>query len=528
VADLPMSGTVPDEMKLLRAEAAELRAETARLRTALAALQHTPPAGSAILTGSDPGNDGLEPTRQHSGLSHADLLRSEDRLHAIVESAVDYAIITADFQDRITGWNSSATRLLGWEPADVLGRPCKLIFTPEDCAAGVPEAEMLMALNEGRAVDERWHVRRDGTRFWAMGELLPLHDGELLGYLKILRDCTEQRRAEEALRESEQRYRLIVESARDYAIFTTDLQGRITSWNRGAREVLGWDESEALGRPHSILYTPEDHLAGVPEAEMAKGLTEGHAQHDRWHLRADGTRIWGTEVMTPLQDGDGETHGYLKILRDRTDQKREEEQRTLLLAELNHRAKNTLAIVQYLVSQTAVAAATPCELREALQGRLDALASAHDLLTREAWRGAELADVVQATLAPYDARVTRIEVSGPKLRLTPNAALVLNMALNELATNAAKYGALSTPLGGLEVSWSLDRPPEAAAGGALDLTWRERGGPAVAASPHPGFGSRLIEEGVSYQLGGHVDLRFLPEGVECRFRLPMTRKLGGI
>ncbi len=516
MADSPIPGKALDEVQLLRAE-------VAGLRKALAAAKRPPIRSSAGPAAGESPNDGLGPLRQYPPSRDPDVLRSEARLHAIIESAIDYAIITADLQDRITGWNSGAIRLLGWEEADVLGRPCKLIFTPEDCAAGVPEAEMLMALNEGRAMDERWHVRRDGTRFWAMGELLPLHDGELLGYLKILRDCTEQRRAAEALRESEQRYRLIVESARDYAIFTTDLLGRITSWNRGAREVLGWDEAEALGRPHSILYTPEDHLAGVPEAEMA----EGHAQHDRWHLRADGSRIWGTEVMTPLQDSDGKTHGYLKILRDRTEQKREEEQRQLLLAELNHRAKNTLAIVQYLVSQTATNAATPGDLRDALQGRLDALASAHDLLTREAWRGAGLADVARATLAPYDARAERIVVSGPEMRLTPNAALVLNMALNELATNAAKYGALSTEQGTLEVVWFVDRPPETSNGGALDLVWRERGGPPVVAPPRRGFGSRLIEDGVSYQLGGQVELQFPSEGVECRFRLPLTSKLGG-
>ena len=295
------------------------------------------------------------------------LPRTEERLRAIVESAVDYAIITADFQGRITGWNKGATRLLGWEEADAMGRPFRLIFSPADCAAGVPQAEMRRALEAGRAKDERWHIRRDGSRFWGVGELLPLHDGGLLGYLKILRDFTEQRRAEEALRESEQRYRLIVESAVDYAIFTTDPEGRITSWNRGAREVLGWDEADALGRPNAILYTPEDHAAGVPEAEMAEALAEGRAEHDRWHLRADGSRIWGTEVVTPLRDGGGEARGFLKILRDRTARKREEEQRRLLLAELSHRVKNTLAVVQSLVAQTAPGAADAAALRGALR-----------------------------------------------------------------------------------------------------------------------------------------------------------------
>lgn len=518
-----------DEAERLHRELAFLRAENALLRDERAAARsgagRAGPAVRQVLAAA-------EHARQPAAgdfAPDAALLRGEERLHAIIESAVDYAIITADFQDRITGWNKGATRMLGWTQAEALGRPCRMIFTPEDCAAGVPQAEMRKALQEGRAVDERWHIRRDGSRFYAVGELLPLHDGGLLGYLKILRDCTEQRRAEEALRESEERYRLIVESARDYAIFTTDLEGRITSWNRGAREVLGWDEAEALGRPEAILYTPEDHAAGVPEAEMAEALTRGRSEHDRWHLRADGTRIWGTEVVTPLQDGGGEARGFLKILRDRTAQKREEEQRHLLLAELNHRVKNTLAIVQSLVAQTAREAADADTLRGALEARLDALAAAHDLLTREAWRGAELAGLVRTTLAPYAdaADPARVRVDGPEVRLRPNAALALSMALHELAANAAKYGALSAPGGRVEVSWCLDRPAETSRGeGVLGLLWRESGGPPVTAPPVRGFGSRLIEDTLTYELGGEVQLSFGTQGVECRFVLPLSGRLG--
>jgi len=528
-----------------RQEAVDLKAEVARLRQELALAR-------GGLGGSDPMANQVQAAAQHAqenwygpfgsttttmrslalqvsdvaaGSSRTAVLQSEERLRAIVESAMDHAIITADLDNRITGWNSGATRLLGWEEADVLGRPLRLIFTPEDCAAGVPEAETRMALEQGKAVDERWLIRRDGTRFFALGELLPLHDGALLGYLKILRNRTEQRRAVEALRESEERYRLIVESARDYAIFTTNLEGRITTWNRGAREVLGWEEADAIGRPNAILYTPEDHSAGVPEAEMAEALAGGRAKHDRWHLRADGVRIWGTEVVTPLQDGSGETRGFLKILRDRTEQKREEEQRRLLLAELNHRVKNTLAIVQSFVTQTARGTGNAAVLREALETRLDALATLHDLLTRQAWQGAELADVVHATLGPYEGGAERVQVHGAELRLMPNAALVLSMALHELATNAAKYGALSVPDGHVEISWRLDRPPEMPGGATLDMLWRERGGPSVSLPAARGFGSRLIETGVTYQLGGDVRLAFEAEGVECRFRIPLSSKL---
>ncbi len=538
-----------DVERLLRHEAADLQAEVARLRRELAAARSdlASPEGTARLVQAAAQH---AQEHLHGGLagpiamavhgqalqiasvtpasSRVVLLQSEEHLRAIVESANDHAIITAGFDGCITGWNSGATRLLGWEEADVLGRPLRLIFTPEDSAAGVPEAEMRKVLEEGKGVDERWLIRRDGTRFFALGELLLLHDGEPIGYLKILRDRTAQRQAEEALRESEERYRLIVESARDYAIFTTSLEGRITTWNRGACEVLGWDEADAIGRPNAILYTPEDHLAGVLEAEMAEALAKGRSEHDRWHLRADGVRIWGTEVVTPLQDSDGTTHGFLKILRDRTDQKREEEHRRLLLAELNHRVKNTLAIVQSFVTQTAHGVETAAALRDALEERLNALATLHDLLSRRAWQGADLADVVRVTLTPYTDSLERVQVQGPELRLAPNAALVLSMALHELATNAAKFGALSVPQGQVDVSWRLDRPPEAPGGATLDLSWRERSGPPVKTPPRRGFGSRLIETGVTYQLGGDVRLEFGAEGVECRFRIPLSGKLGSV
>lgn len=534
-----------DAPERLRRELAVLRAENAAMRREAAgrgpaADRRDARAVDRVLAAAEHARD-----RPAGDLAATVALpRGEERLRAIVESAVDYAIITADIQGRITSWNKGASRLLGWEEADAMGRPLRLIFSPADCAAGVPQAEMRRALEDGRAMDERWHIRRDGSRFWGVGELLPLHDGVLLGYLKILRDSTEQRRAQEALRENEQRYRLIVESAVDYAIFTTDLEGRITSWNRGAREVLGWDETEALGRPNAILYTPEDHAAGVPEAEMAEALAEGRAEHDRWHLRADGSRIWGTEVVTPLRDGGGEARGFLKILRDRTAQKREEEQRRLLLAELNHRVKNTLAVVQSLIAQTAPGAADAAVLRGALEARLDALACAHDLLTREAWRGAGLAQLVRATLAPYAeagaADPARLLVRGPEVHLKPNAALALHMALHELAANAAKHGALSVPGGRVEVAWSLDRPapgvgpgasgadPAAAPGGGvvLGLLWRERGGPPVAPPSARGFGSRLIEDTLPYQLGGNVRLTFEEQGLECRFVLPLSDELG--
>jgi PAS domain S-box-containing protein len=333
------------------------------------------------------------------------------------------------------------------------------------------------------------------------------------------------RAADPAPLRSDEQLRAVVERAEVFAIFTIDMQGRITSWTHGARELLGWEEAEALGRSIAILYTPEDHAAGLPEAEMAQALAEGRAEHDRWHLRADGRRIWGTEVVTPMPGGGGETRGFLKVLCDRTAQRREEEQRRQLVAELDHRVRNTLAIVQSLVALTARGTADAAALRAALEARLDALAVVHDLLTREAWSGAELAELVRAGLAPHAEDGGRVQADGPSLRLSPNAALVLGMALHELASNAAKYGALTAPGGRVEVAWSLDRPPDAPGGATLDLQWCEFGGPPIEAPPTRGLGSRLIEDTVTYQLDGDARLTFETEGAICRFRLPLSPKV---
>jgi two-component sensor histidine kinase len=189
-----------------------------------------------------------------------------------------------------------------------------------------------------------------------------------------------------------------------------------------------------------------------------------------------------------------------------------EEERELLVAELNHRVKNTLATVQSIASQSLREGRSAAEARETFEARLVALSHAHDLLTREHWRGAELSGIVREELAPYSGRYS---AAGPPVRLPPSTALAIAMALHELATNAAKYGALSAPTGHVRVSW--ERPP-----GRLDLTWRETGGPPVAAPAARGFGARMITQGLQRQLQGEVDLAFKPEGVVCRIDIPLA------
>jgi two-component sensor histidine kinase len=223
--------------------------------------------------------------------------------------------------------------------------------------------------------------------------------------------------------------------------------------------------------------------------------------------------------------------GFLSILRDRTEARRQEERRTLLLRELDHRVKNTLAVVQSVASQTERSTDAPASFREAFSARLMALARAHDMLARGGWEGASLREVIERTLDAHagDAQAggiqagglgtQRFTLDGPPVLLPPNATVTVHLGFHELATNAAKHGSLSAPDGQVEVSWTL---AHRAGGRVLDILWRERGGPPVRVPDRRGFGSRLLEQGLAREFGGEVRLDFQPEGVACRMRLTLA------
>ena len=322
---------------------------------------------------------------------------------------------------------------------------------------------------------------------------------------------------------SEARYRLAVESATDYAIFTTDLAGRITGWNSGAQNLLGWSEGDVVGRPANVIFTPEDDRHAVPEEEMRLAVRDGRANDNRWHQRKDGTRFWANGLMMPMRDDEGGLAGFLKILRDLTDARRASEHRELLINELNHRVKNTLATVQAFTTQTLRTAASLPEAREAITARLIALAKAHDVLTAECWEGADLAQIVADALRVHAGDGTRCSWQGNSVRVTPRVALALAMMLHELATNALKYGSLSNATGTVAVSWALSYTdgPTSEARLRLGLSWEERGGPKVMPPSRKGFGSRMIERGLAAELSGEVDMRYEPTGVVCTLDMPL-------
>jgi PAS domain S-box-containing protein len=263
------------------------------------------------------------------------LRESEERLRLLIEGVRDYAIFALDPEGRFGSWNTGAERILGYSEAEIFGQSFSCIFTAEDIASGRPEEALRIAIAEGQAQDDRWHVRKDGSWFWANGVIAPLYDaaGNLRGFSKILRDNTEVKQAQDALRASEERFRSLIENVQDYAIFMLDPEGRIASWNRGSEAVLGYQESEILGQHFSCFFPPELVAQGLPQQELQTAVTEGRSQQERLHVRKDGTRFWASEVMTTLRDETGQLRGFSKVMRDVTERKRAEAERAQLLAD---------------------------------------------------------------------------------------------------------------------------------------------------------------------------------------------------
>jgi two-component sensor histidine kinase len=224
----------------------------------------------------------------------------------------------------------------------------------------------------------------------------------------------------------------------------------------------------------------------------------------------------------PLRDAEGRPRGAVAAFVDITALKQAEWQRTLLISELNHRVKNTLATVQSIASQTLRVAGVAADVRQAFEARLFTLARAHDVLTQESWEGASLREIVDKALAPFRMREGRFRIGGPDVRLPPKATLAIAMALHELATNAVKYGALSNAVGQVSVVWEVAGRD---GGRHLRLQWKERGGPGVTAPARQGFGSRLIERGLAGELGGEAVLDYRPTGLVCSITAPLRNGL---
>lgn len=302
----------------------------------------------------------------------------------------------------------------------------------------------------------------------------------------------------------------IVASSND-AIVSKDLSGTINSWNAAAEQIFGYAAAEIIGRPITAIIPPELHYeeTGII-AKIRRGEQVEH--FDTIRVRKDGGRIHVSISVSPLRNGRGEIVGASKIARDITERKRTEELQQVLVNELNHRTKNLLATVQAIAVQTFSHVPETEQQLELFRQRVRALTVSQDLLTKNGWSGAPLGSMLGAVLGPFMGEPSQIDIQdGPALHLTLRQTNSLAMAIHELATNAAKYGSLSTPEGTVVVSWR-------AVDGEVELSWQERGGPDVFPPSRIGFGTHMIRNALQHELNASVVLDYEPEGLVFRAR----------
>jgi len=248
-------------------------------------------------------------------------LAGDRRFELLVNAITDYAVYLLDKDGCVASWNRGAQRFKGYTADEIIGRHFSVFYTPEDRATNLPARALRTATEEGRFEQEGWRVRKDGTRFWTSVVIDPVRDedGVLIGYAKVTRDITEKLEVDRKLRESEQRFRMLIQGVRDYAIYLLDPDGRVSNWNAGAALIKGYTADEIVGQHFSRFYTPEDQAAGEPARALATALREGKFEAEAWRVRKDGTRFRAGVLIDPIYDEAGALVGFAKITRDLTE-----------------------------------------------------------------------------------------------------------------------------------------------------------------------------------------------------------------
>lgn len=251
----------------------------------------------------------------------------KERFQLLVDAVTDYAIYMLDPTGIVVSWNSGAQRFKGYVESEILGEHFSRFYPDEDRANGLPQRALDTALREGNFESEGWRVRKDGARFWAHVVIDPIIDsqGRHLGFAKITRDLTERRYAEQALKESEERFRLLVRGVTDYAIYMLDPEGHVSNWNTGAERIKGYQEEEIAGHHFSRFYTEEDRATGLPARALDIARREGRFEAEGWRVRKDGTRFWASVIIDPIYDDRQELIGFAKITRDITERRKAQE-----------------------------------------------------------------------------------------------------------------------------------------------------------------------------------------------------------
>jgi PAS domain S-box-containing protein len=442
---------------------------------------------------------------------------SDELLRLVFESAHDYAIFSLDPGGLVTSWNSGAERLMGWTAGDIVGLTADVIFLPEDREAGAPEQERVVAAATGRATDERWQQRKDGSRFWASGLMMRL-DGRDSGFVKILRDRTEKHLYDERLRDSEERFRLLATNI-PQLVFRCLSDGNRTWPSPQWIDFTGLGVEESKGFGWVDAVHPDDRQATLEGWLAAQSTGEYYVQH-RVRRRSDGQYRWHQTRARPILGSNAAQTDWVGTMTDVHDLRGLQERQKVLMAELQHRTRNLLALTLSMAHQTLRRSTSLEAFGHEFDRRLRALGRVQVLITGVDYQKVDLRDLLTAELQAHDSSCLdsgKVSLDGPAVPLTAKAAQALGLALHELTTNSAKYGALSAAAARLDISWTIEA---SSAARSLLLDWKERG---IALSPEAdrrqGYGSELIQRALPYQLCADTRLAFEPDGVRCTIKV---------
>ncbi len=404
-------------------------------------------------------------SEQRSATSSHTLRAVEEHFGQLVAGVQDYAIFLLDPNGIVLSWNDGAKRIKGYEANEIIGSHFSRFYPQEAIDSGWPQHELREAVRVGRFEDQAWRLRKDGSRFWANVVITTLYDaqGATRGFLKITRDLTERKEAEEELRQSEQRFRLLVDSVKEYAIFMLDPEGRVMSWNRGAERIKGYTAAEIIGQHFSKFYSSEDVRDGKPEMELKRASEFGSVEDEGWRIRKDRSLFWANVVITAIRDNENLLLGFAKVTRDLTEKRRSEalevadRQKNEFLAMLAHELRNPLAPIsnglQLLrmpqVDSNTIEQTTAMMERQVfhLVRLVDDLLDVSRIITGKLnfkKEAVELASVivraVEEAQPVIDARGHELMLSLPARPIIVDAdVLRLSQIFSNLLTNAAKY-----------------------------------------------------------------------------------------